>query len=259
MIAKTRGIVLRNTNYSENSLVVKVFTEMYGIQSFLVNGIRNNKGQIKRSVLQPLNLIELEIYLKPHGGLQRIKEARPFPILQHLQTDLVKCSIGMFMLELLNRTLPEEDPLEDVYAFLHRYILYLDETDGDLGLIPHHFMLQLSRLLGFLPELEVKEGFTLHLEEGKTVFDPDGSVGYALSLTENELLLKLQHPDPLSLHDLRADRQIRMGLLSKLLLFFQLHLTGGQPFKSVSILQQVLHPDGTPIAEAKKTQSHESH
>lgn len=258
MIAKSRGIVLRNTNYSENSLVVKVFTDVYGIQSFLVNGIRNNKGQIKRSVLQPLNLLELEVYLKPNGGLQRIKEARPFPLLNHLHRDMVKCSIAMFMLELLNRTLPDEDPLEDLYEFLHEYIQFIDQTTDDLTLIPHHFMLQLSRYLGFFPELETKEGYTLHLKEGKTVFEPDGSVGYALNMNENDLLLQLQNLNPAALSGMKSSRSVRQSLLSKLLFYYQLHIAGGMPFKSVSILQQVLHPDGTPIAETNQTQTHES-
>ena len=62
MIAKTRGIVLRNTNYSENSVVSKIFTEVFGVQSYLINGIRNNKGAIKTAIIQPLNILDLEVF-----------------------------------------------------------------------------------------------------------------------------------------------------------------------------------------------------
>ena len=40
MLEKTRGIVLRTTDYGETSLVVKVFTEAYGLQSYIVNSVR---------------------------------------------------------------------------------------------------------------------------------------------------------------------------------------------------------------------------
>lgn len=258
MIVKTRGLVLRNTNYSENSLVVKVFTEKFGIQSFLVNGIRNNKGQIKLSVLQPLNLLDMEIYLKPNGGLQRIKEARPFPLLYQCKQDMAKCSVGMFMLELLNRSLPEEDPLEDLFLFLHDYIVFLEQTENELSLVPQHFMLQLCRFLGFFPELEVKDGYTLNLNEGRNLYEPEGSAGYTLNTLENELLVLLQNRNPQHLTDIRAPKPLRVDLLNKLLLYYQLHITGGKPFKSISILQQVLHSDGMAIADTFKNQSYES-
>ena len=36
----TRGIVLRIVKYGETSLIVTIYTELFGIQSFLVNGVR---------------------------------------------------------------------------------------------------------------------------------------------------------------------------------------------------------------------------
>ena len=40
MLQKTKGMVLRNVKYGETSLIVTIFTEMLGIQSYLVNGVR---------------------------------------------------------------------------------------------------------------------------------------------------------------------------------------------------------------------------
>ena len=39
-IHKTRGIVLRSVKYGETSLVVTIFTEIFGLQSYIVNGVR---------------------------------------------------------------------------------------------------------------------------------------------------------------------------------------------------------------------------
>jgi DNA repair protein RecO (recombination protein O) len=40
MLHKTKGLVLRAVKYGETSLVVTMFTELFGVQSYMVNGVR---------------------------------------------------------------------------------------------------------------------------------------------------------------------------------------------------------------------------
>ncbi|HQS52668.1 MAG TPA: recombination protein O N-terminal domain-containing protein, partial [Daejeonella sp.] len=47
MLHKTRGIVFKTTNYAESSVVVQIFTEKFGLQSYLINGIKRPKSKIK--------------------------------------------------------------------------------------------------------------------------------------------------------------------------------------------------------------------
>ena len=49
---KTNGIVLRTVKYGETSLVVTLFTELFGVQSYLVNGVRvsSKKGMGKQRI-----------------------------------------------------------------------------------------------------------------------------------------------------------------------------------------------------------------
>lgn len=42
-IHHTKGIVLRTVKYGETSLVVSIYTEMFGLQQYMVNGVRTNK------------------------------------------------------------------------------------------------------------------------------------------------------------------------------------------------------------------------
>jgi hypothetical protein len=42
---KTRGIVLKTTDYGESSVIVQVFTEKLGLQSYIINGVKKAKGQ----------------------------------------------------------------------------------------------------------------------------------------------------------------------------------------------------------------------
>ncbi|HPD54473.1 MAG TPA: recombination protein O N-terminal domain-containing protein, partial [Bacteroidia bacterium] len=56
MLEKTRGIVLRTTDYGETSLVVKVFTEAYGLQSYIVNSVRKPGAKTPSYHSRPLSL-----------------------------------------------------------------------------------------------------------------------------------------------------------------------------------------------------------
>ena len=52
---KTKGIVLRTVKYGETSVIVTIFTELFGVQSYLVNGVRTStkKGVGKANLFQP--------------------------------------------------------------------------------------------------------------------------------------------------------------------------------------------------------------
>lgn len=248
MIAKTKGIVLRITNYSENSIVAKIFTSVFGVQSYLINGIRNNKGAIKTAIIQPLNLLDLEVYHKPNGGLQRIKEARPNPVLQDMPINIAKSCVGMFVCEVLNKSLNEEEPHEDLFEFLEEFISFLDATADSLALIPHYFLLGLSRHLGFFPELDHTVSLTLDLQEGRMV--ADASSPYSLETNENKLLIQLNTLKMSEIQSIDTTKDLRISLLKKLISYYQIHIVGNVNFKSLEILNKVLHVDksGTSIA-----------
>ncbi len=74
MLDKTEGIVLKTTRYSESSVIATIFTKKHGVLSFMLQGIRSSKNKQKGNILQPLNMLNLEIYLKEQRNLNRIKE-----------------------------------------------------------------------------------------------------------------------------------------------------------------------------------------
>ena len=43
MLHSTKGIVLRTIKYGDTSIVVAIYTELFGVQSYLVNGVRTEK------------------------------------------------------------------------------------------------------------------------------------------------------------------------------------------------------------------------
>ena len=107
MLHKIRGIVIKTTDYSESSVVAQIFTDKFGLQSYLINGVKKTKSKIKSNMLQPLHLLEMVVYHKPTGNLQRISELRNQPVLQSIPYDTIKSSLALFINEVLYKSLKQ--------------------------------------------------------------------------------------------------------------------------------------------------------
>ncbi len=84
MYHSTRGIVFRQTKYSDSSLVVRILTEETGLRSYIIKGARGPKAKIKSSLFQPLTLLDLVVSQKEKSELHHIREARvAYPIPEH--------------------------------------------------------------------------------------------------------------------------------------------------------------------------------
>ena len=112
MLTKTRGIVVRNTNFKDNSVISHIYTQDYGSQSFMLHGVRNHKGAIRPSHIMSLSLVDLVFYKKDNAGIQQIKELRCSPVLQTIHFDILKNSVALFIAEIINATVPEEEQNE---------------------------------------------------------------------------------------------------------------------------------------------------
>ncbi len=111
MLVKTRGVVFHQLKYSETSLIVKIYTEEFGIQSYLVKGARAKKSRISTSLFQPLSLVELVAYRKERSNLHHIKEIKSLFHYTSISTDIIKSSICIFVNELLYRSIREEEAI----------------------------------------------------------------------------------------------------------------------------------------------------
>ena len=73
---KTKGIVLKTVRYGETSIIAGIFTELFGLQSYLINGVRitSKKGSGKANLLQPGAILDMVVYHNELRNLQRVKE-----------------------------------------------------------------------------------------------------------------------------------------------------------------------------------------
>jgi DNA repair protein RecO (recombination protein O) len=243
MTHKTKGIILRAVKYGETSLIVTMFTQLYGLQSYMVNGVRTSstKGASKAVYFQPGALLDVVVYHNELKNLQRIKEYKWEAIYQDLLSDVVKNSVMIFMIELLSKCLKEPEPNPELFDFVEDALLHLDKAGKNVtGNFPIYFAIHLAVFFGFRISDEYSEDlFYLDLKEGIFTREQPGHP-YFLERMEAEIVaqfLKAMHPDDLA--DIRINQQSRRTIISAMESFYALHIADFGTLKTLPVLREI--------------------
>ena len=221
MKIKAAGIVTRTMKYKDTSIITDIFTDGYGLQSYIINNIRSSRSKISIGLFQPLTLLTIVAYHKDDSSLKRLSEAHcPYPF-QTIHTNIRKTAIAIFLAEFLSRICRTTDPYPDLFLYIKTQLQKLDELDSRFEDFHLRFMMQLSRYLGFQPanstELAAQIGISLSPEE-RSKFD---------GILNNKEIETLTYKE-------------RKYLLEAILDFYTLHIDGFSKMSSISILHEVL-------------------
>ncbi|HEY6162050.1 MAG TPA: DNA repair protein RecO [Bacteroidia bacterium] len=240
MLHTTRGIVLQTFPYTDSSLVTKIYTEAFGLQSYLANAAHSKRSGTRANLLQPLNLVECVVYKKEKKQLQRIKEIRIEHPYNSIPMDVRKSSIVLFLDEILYRSIHEEEPNAGLFEFVRSSLLVLDLKTGSCADFHLYFLVQLSRYLGFYP--------SGNFSEEEKYFDMQDGVfrgtepSHPLRLEPGlaRRLDELMRGNYESIPSLGISHMERKALLEKLIQYYELHVPGLREIKSHKVLEEVL-------------------
>jgi len=221
MVHKTRGVVFRFTRYGETSIIVSIFTELFGLQSYIVNGVRSSTARNKIALYQPLTLLDLVVYHRPNANINRIKEVRCLYPYQSITSDVRKSAIAIFLNELMNKTIKEESHAGELCSFVVNSLIVLDTVDHSAENFHLLFMIKLSRLLGF-GAFNVNEVLGVRVVDEET----DKLIG---------TLLNAAYDDPLVISNTK-----RREILELLIKFYSDHLENLGEMRSLHVLREVL-------------------
>jgi DNA repair protein RecO (recombination protein O) len=240
MLHKTRGIVLKTTPYGDSSVVAQIFTEKFGIQSYMINGIKKPKAKIRMNMLQPLHLTEMVVYHKTNTGIQRISELRPTPIFRTIPYDIVKSTITMFLNEVLYKSIRQQNTDEQLFEFIYNGMCWFDETEPASVNFHLAFLLKLTRFLGFAPSTETKSNQNFFdLQEGAFCSMPPVHP-YFLGKTDAALFISIFSTPFDKLQELQLTNSSRRSILEKILVFYTLHTASFGDIRSHQVLEDVL-------------------
>jgi len=221
MLHKTRGVVFRFTKYGETSIIVTLFTELFGLQSYIVNGVRSKSGKNKIALFQPLTLLDLVVYHRANANINRIKEVKCLYPYQSIPTDIKKSALAIFLIEVINRTVKEESHAQELCDFFIRSFITLDQMEERTENFHITFLFKLSRLLGFGAH---------HVNE---------VLGARVTSLENEkaiaLLLQCEYMDFVSIQNHQ-----RREIIDLVMKFYADHMENLGEMKSIQVLREIL-------------------
>jgi DNA repair protein RecO (recombination protein O) len=241
---KTKGMVLRTVKYGDTSLIVTVYTELFGVQSYIVSGVRTStrKGPGRANLFQPTAILDLVVYHNELKHLHRIREFKWGYLYKHIFFDVIKNAVALFMVELLQKCLKQPEPNAELFYFIEDAFVHLDEAEGHvLANYPLFFILHLAGFFGFRIEDTYSErNPMLDLQEGVFV-EQHPSHMYFLEANHAYItsqLLRVRQPAELS--ELLLNQDTRRHLLQAYRTFYALHIPDFGEMKTLPVLQTII-------------------
>lgn len=241
MLQKTRGIILHSIKYGDSGMITSVYTELFGRMSFISQGIRSKKSLVRSSYLQSLFLVEIELYYRPGRELQRIREIKNTVPFGSLPFEINKSSQAIFIAEILNKILREEESQPALFEFLFTSIRLLDLLEKGIANFHLIFLVQLSRFLGFGPTNNFSDNSPYYdLMSGVFVpFIPTHP--HYLSREESAVFSKLLNMSYQDMTDFAIEKTIRRVLPERILEYFNLHTGTNLNIKSLDIIREIFN------------------
>lgn len=234
MLIATKGIVFKSIKFQETSLIVKIYTETHGLQTFMVKGVRSTKANGRAAMFQPGMLLDIIMYYREDKSFQSLREYRSAHVYATVMDDIRKSSVLMFLIEVLAQCIQEDTEDHQLFAFISASLKNFDESEFEAN-FHIHFLLEFMKHLGIYPSSRRSSVLTsFNIKEGE--FAPfSSSIPFMISEEDsilwNEILLD---------ETLNLDRKSRKLILTILLNYYSYHLESFKGVKSLKVLETIL-------------------
>lgn len=244
MTHKTKGIILRTIPYGETSVITSAYTELFGIQSYIVKGIRKGSktSQGKSAYFQPGAILDMEVYHNELKNLQFVKEFNWGHLYENVFFSVVKNAAAMYIIELLQHSLKQPEANPELFYLVEDSLRQLDRGNDTLTAnLPLYFTLHLASELGLgiqgeynaqTPVLDLHEGAFVANTPQHNLYMVDDQAK-STSAINNIMFYN-------DLENIALNRQVRRSLLAAYQQFFALHIQDFGELRSVRVLQEVL-------------------
>ena len=239
MIERLQGIVLRTVKYSDNDMMVDMFTNMRGRTTFCVHLARKSRSLSPASLWRPLSLVEFDTDIRPNRTVNNIKNARALTDYKEINASLEKSCQVLFMAEVLYHALKNEPRNRALYDFVNLSMQWLELAEQGFANFHIVFTVQLTRFLGIFPNLDTYyPNAVFDMMEGNfTPLPPPHA--YCLQPPETEALPVLARLKYNTMRRLRWSRAQRGRYLKLLNDYYRLHIPSFPELKSIDVLTEV--------------------
>ena len=201
-----------------------MYTDAFGIRSFIINGVRTKKAKVKASLFQPLSLLEMVVYHRNTGDIDRISEVKAAMPFMNIPFDIRRSSVALLMTEVLYKTIREEAPHPELFNFIVQAVTTLDREEE---LAPDFLLIFLARLSAFL-------GFGI-----SSFREPVEQLALEREFSEEEVRIVTDAVNGQEGSSTNLDAPLRRKALQCLLDFYNSHYEGFYPLQSLKIIREV--------------------
>ena len=244
-IHKTKGIVIKTVKYGDTSIIASIYTELFGVQSYIVKGIRKatKKGSNNSNYFLPAAILDLQVYHNELKHLQFIKEYQWSKLYNTIYFDVIKNAVAMFCIELLQHSIKQPESNPELFYFIEDSLTTLDNTTNNtiIANYPLYFATKLAEHLGFGIQnnysetcniLDLQQGFFINEFPAHSYFVEKNIAQIASEIlaTDNIEILST----------MKLNQNIRRQLIDFLVQYFALHITQFTAIRSLEVLREVL-------------------
>jgi DNA repair protein RecO (recombination protein O) len=240
MLYSTRGIIFHTVPYSDSRVIAKIYTQEFGLLSFIVSVSRSKSGKIKSPLLQPLTQVDIRIEKKEKSQLHSVRDIALAVPYAHIHADIVKTTVALFTAEVLYKSVREEERNDSLFTYISSSLLALDIAHEGVANFHLVFMMHLARFLGFYPlENESGPNSVFDLTNGVFVSGTPNHFNF-LDPVESRLFEDIFHSDFERMHELQLNGEKRRIALNAIIRYYEAHIPGMQQIVSHEVLSSVI-------------------
>ena len=154
MILKVHGFILRLTPFQDNSQVATIFTEEFGLRSFLIKNTYWTKRSNKNALLLLLNQVEIVFYERQTREIQLVSNVS---LVYHYDKFYKNPQRGVYLqlwVEILRSLLLEAGPQPEIFQWLNQFLLKINQLGQFVFEQTVIGLSELAQLMGYLPEID---------------------------------------------------------------------------------------------------------
>ncbi|TJX14718.1 DNA repair protein RecO [Tissierella creatinini] len=148
---KTQGIILSEIRFKESSKILNVYTKKLGKISLMAQGAYKPKSHLLAAT-QPFANVEFQ--LRTGRNFYYISGADLINSFYSIRGDLERLAYGFYLLELLEKSTPDEEQNEKLFLLLEKGLGYLSGIDKDYLKFIVAYELKYISFIGYKPHLE---------------------------------------------------------------------------------------------------------
>jgi DNA repair protein RecO (recombination protein O) len=167
---KTRGIVLRRTDYGEADRIVTVLTPDHGKLRLMARGVRRPKAKLAGGI--ELFSVSDMSFVRGRGEIGTLISTRLDRHYGRIFQDIDRVQTGYDLLKLVDRA-TEDEPEPEYFHLMEQALAALDDSGISLELIRAWFNAGMLKFAGHAPNLATTAAGGQLSESARYVFDFD--------------------------------------------------------------------------------------